>query len=136
MPYTPNMRQEMLRLARVLLEQTTQEIIKWSVTDKEREFLFSSTKSSILIQGSFDYDDESEADFTLELLNRGGSVAARLEVGFEESDIPEETANYELLKQLYFEVQNKTLEIDTTLEDIHRALGMGPDSECTSPPDD
>ena len=87
MPYTQNMRNEMLRLAQVLLEQTKQEKIKWSSTDEENQFLFSSTKSSMLIDGSFgSYEEEDEGDFTLVLLNRGGSVAARLEISFEDAN--------------------------------------------------
>ena len=132
MPYTPpEMRQEMLRLARVLLEQTEQNKIKWSTTDKDDEFLFSSAKSSMLIQGEFgNYDAEDEGDFSLVLLNLGGSVAADLDIGFEDAE--DEPQNYQVLKQLYLSVQNKALEIDTTLEDMQRALGIGAGSESTS----
>ena len=132
MPYTQNMRNEMLRLAQVLLEQTKQEKIKWSSTDEENQFLFSSTKSSMLIDGSFgSYEEEDEGDFTLVLLNRGGSVAARLEISFEDANDIEETLTYDVLKELYLEAQNKALEIDNTLEDMHRALGMEEHSEST-----
>jgi len=132
MPYiSPDMRQEMLRLARVLLEQTEQDKIKWSVTDKDNEFLFSSAKSSMLIQGEFgNYDEEGEGDFSLVLLNRGGSVASDLDIGFEDAEY--EAQNYQVLKHLYLTVQNKALEIDTTLEDMQRALGMEAGSESTS----
>ena len=123
----------MLRLAYSLLQLTRQGKVKWSATDRDNQFLFSSTKSSMLIRGTFgNYDELDEGDFALELLNRGGSVAARLEIGFEEEDVPEETQNYQLMKELYFEVQNRALEIDTTLEDMHRTLGMETDSETTS----
>jgi hypothetical protein len=134
MPHTtPTMRQEMLRLARTLLQQTKEGKIKWTVTDEENEFVFSSTKSAVLIRGSFgNYDEEDEGDFVLELLNRGGSVAARLETGFAEEEIPGEAEYYHIVKELYLEVQNRTLEISATLEDMHRALGMETDSDAAS----
>lgn len=134
MPHTtPGTRQEMIQLALTLLQQTKQDKIKWTTTDADDQFLFSSTKSAILISGEFgNYDDENEGDFSLELLNRGGSVAARLMSSYEEADIAGEEKNYELLKELYLEVQNRTLEIDATLEDMHHALGMTTDSTTTS----
>ena len=134
MPFTPpNIRQEMLQLARVLLEQTKQKKIQWSATDQENQFLYSSAKSAMLIHGIFGhYEDEDEGDFILELLNRGGSVAARLGIGLQEADIAGETNDYDLLRQLYLEAQNRALEIDVTLEDIHRALGMETDSGTAS----
>lgn len=132
MPYVQQMQQEMLRLAQALLQQTRQEKIKWETTDNDNQFLFSSAKSAILIRGSFgDYDESGEGDFILELLNRGGSVAGRFEIGYEDVESPEEAPNYELLKELYLEVRNNALEIDITLEDIHRALGIETDSEST-----
>ena len=133
MPHTPpNMKQEMLLLARALLELTRQEKIKWSATDRENQFLFSSTRSAMLIEGSFgNYDDEDEGDFILRLLNSGGSVAASIGVGLEDVDY-EGTEAYLLLKQLYLVAQNTALEIDVTLEDMHRALGMETNSESTS----
>jgi hypothetical protein len=134
MPHTPlNMRQEMLLLARTLLQLTRQEKIKWSATDQGNQFLFSSTKSAMIIQGTFgNYEEEDEGDFSLELLNSGGSVAASIETGLEDVDYGR-TEAYQLLKELYLVAQNTALEIDATLEDMHRALGIETNSESTSP---
>jgi hypothetical protein len=143
MPYSPqSIREEMLTLAEVVLRQTKQDKVKWSPTDDDDQFLFSSAKSSLLIRGDigqYDYEStpEDEGDFSLMLLNRNGSVAGRLEVEFgivyDESQESERYQEYLLLKRLYFEAQSRALEIDATPDDIHQALGLSGSSGSVPP---
>jgi hypothetical protein len=133
MPYSPEgMWQEMLRLAQALLEQTEQNKIQWTTTDKDNQFLFSRPRSSVLIQGVYhDSDPDDEGTFNLVLLNSGGSVAAKLGMNLTDPDYSDADI-HQILKNLYFAAQNKALEIDTTLEDMQRALGIETSSEPTS----
>jgi hypothetical protein len=131
MPNPQEIRREMLRLAQALLQKTRQGEIQWTATDRENQFLFSSAMSGMLIEGSFgNYDDEDTGDFTLELLNHGGSVAARLEIGLDEAEISEDLSQgYQVLERLYLEAQNRALEINSTLDDMRRTLGIEPGSD-------
>jgi hypothetical protein len=134
MPYDEQrMVPEMLQLAYALLQQTEQGKIKWATTDEENQYLFTSTKSSLLIKGELgSYDDENEGDFKLELLNRGGSVAGRLTIEYGVADSPQYGPTYTLMKKLYFEAESQALEIKTTLEDIRQTLGLQPSPAADS----
>ena len=115
MPYDVDMPEEMLLLARTLLERTKQGKIEWSVTDNDSEFLYSSTRSALLIGG-----DPYEGTYELQLLNHQGSAVATLSNEAEEED----SEIHRILEELFREARNRALEIDSTLTDIHKALGI------------
>jgi hypothetical protein len=135
MPYKEDMPDEMNRLVRRLLEQTRSKQIEWSTTDREDRFLFSSTRSSVIIGKTRQpMPGESVAGYKLWLLNGRGSPISAIESGQvwnDESGQFVATEQSEILEQLYYSARDSALEVENTLEDMFGALGieLGPNSE-------
>jgi hypothetical protein len=116
MQYKEDMPDEMLRLARSLRSQTQQGQIHWQTTDRDNQFLFSSTRSGALII------KEGANYYTLQLLNSVGSVISTLQ-----STGPfDESVRNQLLEELYYSARSDALDIENSLQDMFGTLGIEP----------
>jgi hypothetical protein len=126
MVYKEDMSAEMLRLAQSLQQQTREGKINWSTTDLETGFLFSSTRSGVLIV-------KTSSGYRLQLLNYAGMTIGTLETGGGRSpELSEiDRGRNELLESLYYSARSNALAIKNTLDDMFGALGLetGPEPE-------
>jgi hypothetical protein len=126
MPYKEDMSAEMFRLAQSLQQQTREGKIHWSTTDVETGFLFSSTRSGVLIT-------KTQSGYRLQLLNYAGAIIGTLETARDRGPEGDEDdrGRYEILEDLYYSARSNALAIKNTLEDMFGALGLetGPEPE-------
>lgn len=112
----------MAQFAESLLKKTKSGEAQWVATDDDRTFLYSSTNSSLLIEGDpDDEDDPYSGEFTLRLLNGTGSFVAQLN---NEDGANEDSPRARLLADLYYMVREKTLRVEAAFTDMRKSLGI------------
>lgn len=113
----------MVGLANRLLEQTRAGKVPWGQTDRNEEYIFSSTSSSVVTSSIIDNDGDRHSK--LSLLNSAGIEAGVLEGSFTENGHggwnpgPFNT----LLDDLFISAREHVLDVNNALNDMYEALG-------------
>jgi hypothetical protein len=113
--------EEMKLLAETVLTLTKRGEIQWAVTDDSGSFLYSTTKSSLLINGSPAPEPEG-GEYSLTLVNSKGDTVAEYNNELEEDN----GFRTQLLSDLWYEARNNALDVEDTFRDIRQALGIPP----------
>lgn len=108
----------MLKIAKALLTQTTNGNITWQATDDPEAFLYSGSKTSIIIDTN---NKRAPQPFWLKILNQNGTVVETLYAVqvFGDDDTK---ANYELLKALHSLARRNALKVDAVIDGVLQEL--------------
>ena len=130
MPYKEDMPREMQQIATALLDQTRADEIQWQVTDSDSQFIFSSTRSAVLIIKSSD-NLTANPRYQLQLLNGSGAIITSFVGRYIYDNSKGEftpTGRLKLLEELYYAARSNALNIDNTLGDLYETLGLEPET--------
>jgi len=125
-----NVESRLVALTQKLLDKTTAGAISWQATDSENAYSYSTTRSSVLIDGKYDNDQDFVGG--IEVLNDRGTAIERLRTDFEtkaevadpESRILAENTRYfkgpynELIEDLFEAARRSALDIDGIIDGL------------------
>lgn len=124
-----DVRGRMFKVASRLLKETLEGRVPWTPTDKEQEFLYSGTKSSVVISHHEDRDGDDV--YTMSLLDTRGTVVEQLRSDYVPSQgafqpTMEPAAWNDTLEQLHDAARREALNIDALLDGVLEDLEKGP----------
>jgi hypothetical protein len=127
--YKESMPSEMGQITNALLRLTREGKVRWEPTDKDNQYLFSTTRSSTVVSK---IPSGNGYIYGLQLLNVEGAVVTTFRGSVLYDEKLKKWVSDDInrkLEELYYQARTNALMIESTLKDIYGALGIDSDEQ-------